>query len=86
MTAQEWEIFRTFADRPSAELLARRLESEGVPTKVRSSKLELAVETGWQVWVAANLAHRARWILANSDFSDSELEFLVTGKLPGSDK
>jgi len=81
METENWELFRTFKDQTSAELMARRLESEGVTSSVRSSLLEAAVETAWQVWVSKDLAHRARWILANSDFSDSELAFLATGEL-----
>ncbi len=82
MESEAWKLFRVFPDRVSAELLARLLESEGVPTLVQSYRLEQALRTEWQVCVSAELAHRARWILLNHDFSEAELEYLATGKLP----
>lgn len=86
MDTKEWVKFKTFNDKGSAELLASRLESEGVPSRVGDVILGTITTSGWDVYVAKELAHRARWILETSDFSDAELEYLATGKLPEKDK
>jgi hypothetical protein len=81
--AHEWEPFRAFLDRGVAEALAARLESEGVPTKLESRRLESAVETQFVVFVTKKLAHRARWILAQLPPDEAEVFFMATGELPG---
>ena len=77
----KWQPFQTFSDRGSAEVLAAVLDSEGVPARVESSKLVAGIESRYCVLVPASLAHRANWVLADSDLTDSELEYLATGKL-----
>lgn len=77
----EWQPFRTFSDRGSAEALAVVLDSEGVPARVASSGLVAGIESRYCVLVPASLAHRAAWVLADSDLSDAELDYLATGKL-----
>ena len=81
MSRTEWTPFQTFADRGSAEALAVVLDSEGVPARVESSKLVAGVETRHCVLVPKSLVHRAKWVLADTDLSDSELDYLATGKL-----
>jgi hypothetical protein len=77
----EWQPFQTFSDRGSAEALAAVLDSEGVPARVESSKLVAGIESRYCVLVPASLAHRANWVLADSDLTDAELDYLATGKL-----
>ena len=81
MNRTEWQPFQTFSDRGSAEALAVVLDSEGVPARVESSKLVAGVETRHCVLVPESLVHRAKWVLADTDLTDSELEYLATGKL-----
>lgn len=81
MSGEDWELFQTFSDRGSAEALAVVLDSEGVPARVESSTLVAGIETRHGVLVPASLVHRAKWVLADSDLSDSELDYLATGKL-----
>lgn len=57
------------------------LDSEGVPARVESSKLVAGIESQHCVLVPASLAHRANWVLADSDLTDAELDYLATGKL-----
>jgi len=57
------------------------LDSEGVPARVESSNLVAGIESRYRVLVPASLAHRAKWVLADSDLTDSELDYLATGKL-----
>ena len=80
--AQEWDPFRAFLDRGVAEALAARLESEGVPTKLESRRLEASVEAQFIVFVTKRLAHRARWILAQLPPEEAEVYFMATGELP----
>ena len=82
---EEWSLIDTFQDRGSAESLALMLRAEGVPTLVRSCGVIGIVEFAFQVLVDPSLEHRARWLLAQSSFTNAELEFLATGKLRGSD-
>jgi hypothetical protein len=77
----EWQPFKSFSDRGSAEALAAVLDSEGVPTRIMSSGLVAGIETRYRVLVPSSLAHRAKWVLADSDLTDSELDYLATGEL-----
>ena len=81
MKQEEWKPFQAFSDRGSAEALAVVLDSEGVPARIESSKLVAGIETRHCVLVPASLVHRAKWVLADTDLTDSELDYLATGKL-----
>jgi len=78
----EYEEFRTLPDRGSAESLRSWLEFEGVPSYVEPR----AHEMQFVVYVLKQLAHRARWIVAQMPPTDAELNFLATGKLPGQEE
>jgi hypothetical protein len=75
----QYEEFKTFSDRGSAEALCSWLEFEGVPSYVEPR----AHEMQFVVHVLMKLAHRARWIVAQMPPTDVELNFLATGNLPG---
>jgi len=79
----EYEEFRAFPDRGPAESMCSWLESEGVPSCVEARTLSSGIESQFVVYVLKELAHRARWIVAQLPPSDAELDFLATGKLPG---
>ncbi len=79
----EWEIFRCFTDVGSAEVMCSWLLRENVPAKVETRSLENAREGEYCVVVLRRLAHRARWVVAQLQPSDEELEILATGRLPG---
>jgi hypothetical protein len=81
MASEEWKPFQTFSDRGSAEALVVVLNAEGVPARVESSHLVAGIEARHRVLVPSSLLHRARWVLADSDLTDSELDYLATGKL-----
>jgi hypothetical protein len=85
MGAEErWEVFRTFDDIGSAEVMCSWLLREEVPAKVVPRTLENGLEAAFCIFVVSRLAHRARWVVAQLPPSDEELEYLATGKLPGS--
>ena len=79
-----WQPFLRFASRGSAEAVAVVLDAERVPTLLVAGSVVAGVDADFVLAVPAALAHRARWVLAQSDFTDAELEFLATGEL-GSD-
>jgi len=87
MPTGDWEFFKVFTDRFEAERVAGLLESSGVPAYVDYGALGVGLDMRFSVYVDASLAHRARWVIANApDVTDAELEYLATGKLPGSDE
>lgn len=75
----------TVFDTLSAQVIAERLNAEGVPTRVQSDSAILGVARTCDIWVPAELVRRARSLLGSSQFSDAELSYLATGKL-GSDR
>lgn len=85
MDQNDWQPFEIFSDRGSAEALAAVLHSEGVPARVESSELIAGIEARYRVLVPSSLVHRARWVLADSDLTDSELDYLATGELSDAD-
>ena len=78
----DYEEFRVFAERASAEQMRSWLEFEGVPSYVEPRAHELQ----FVVFVLKKLAHRARWIAGQLQPTDAELDYLATGKLPGQDE
>jgi hypothetical protein len=80
---KDWELFRSFADLGSAEVMCSWLLREQVPAKVETRSLENAIEAQYCVFVHRSLAHRARWVVAQLPPSEEELDFLATGKLRG---
>jgi len=77
-----WSLVETFADRGSADLLAARLEAESIPVLVRATGAGPMLVGAFEVLVPPELAHRARWVLANSQLSDAELDALATRSPP----
>ena len=80
----DWCVLDTYADRFAAEADAGYLRSESVAAKVEVVSDFPGQDRGARLWVDAALAHRARWLLKLSTVSEAELEYLATGKLPGS--
>ena len=80
----DWELFKTVDDRGTAEMLAELFKSNDIPTRIDYGALQAGID-GVRVYVPAELAHRARWILTDQGFSDEELSYLATGKLPDDD-
>ena len=78
----EWCVLDTYADHFAAEADAGYLRSEMVAAKVEVISDLPGQVCGAQLWVDAELAHRARWLLKLGTVSEAELEYLATGKLP----
>jgi hypothetical protein len=80
-TDQEWQAVASLSDVPSAQVLAQRLIFEGVPARVMSEPQLLGEGRNCEVQVPSVLAHRARWLISQAQFTDAELAFLATGVL-----
>ena len=80
-----WDIVATFSDVPSAQALVVLFQAEGVPAEVVSDTSLLGEARRCEVRVPPALAHRARWLMSQAQFTDAELTFLATGELDGSD-
>jgi hypothetical protein len=80
-----WERFKSFADAPSAVAAAAYLEQNGVPSRVEAGSPNVDFSPAAFVLVPGHLAHRARWVWAQSDLTETELQYLATGELPGGD-
>ena len=76
-------VIAEFADRGSADAIAALLRAEDVRASIEPSGLLAGLSSTYKVLVSERVAHRARWILKESEFSESELAFLATGKLNG---
>ncbi len=67
----------------AANLLAR-LRAENVPSYVDIQRTVpwFPAPQGYRVLVDAQMEHRARWLIAQSVFSDAQLGYLATGEFP----
>ena len=59
--------------------------TEGVPAEVVSDTSLLGEARHCEIRVPPELAHRARWLMSQAQFTDAELTFLATGELDGGD-
>jgi hypothetical protein len=80
-----WDVVATFSDVASAHAMAVLLQGEGVPAKIFSDTTILGEARHCEIRVPSELAHRARWLMSQAQFTDAELTFLATGELDGSD-
>lgn len=79
--SDSWQEFAAYADATSAEVAAGLLRSEGIPVDVESGEAMAGLVRGFRLMVPADMMHRARWVVANADFTEQELAFLATGRL-----
>ena len=80
-TESDWEYFRGYADQGSAEVVSKQLQVEGVPTQIEERGAISGTAPEYWLVVPSDLAHRARWILAQLPPDDTELTYLATQKL-----
>src|SRR3984893_8206679 len=76
MSESEWRLLATLTDLPSAQSLAEVLASEGVSVRVNSDAGVLGQAAPAEIYVSASQLHRAKWLLAQGEFSDEELATL----------
>jgi hypothetical protein len=80
-----WVGVATFSDVLSAQVMAVLFRGEGVPAEVLSDGPLLGEARCCEIRVPSELAHRARWLMSQAQFTDAELTFLAAGKLEGGD-
>jgi hypothetical protein len=76
-----WQLLTTLSDVPSALVLAHALETDRVGVRVVSDATVLGQATPCRIYIDAAHIHRARWSLAQRDFSEEELTGLSTGEI-----
>lgn len=78
--AKPWRVWLAF---PLAPLVvAEYLRRNDCPAQI-AGRAGAALEPGVRVIVPGELLHRARWLWAKADLTEAELQYLVTGELPG---
>ena len=77
-----WQVLTTLPDVPSAQSLAALLAAEGLTVRVSSDAGVLGQAAPARIYVAAQQLHRARYLLAQQQFSDEELEVLARERPP----
>ena len=75
------EVVASYADLGSADAIAAILQGEGVHAKAEPVHSPNGPPASYNVCVDPRQAHRARWILQDSDLTESELTYLATGAL-----
>ncbi len=81
----EWVFLTSAPNGPAAQALAGSLLAHGVATRIEAGS-DLLGEVGpCGIFVGLAQVHRARWLLKLGEFSEAELDFLATGRLPGED-
>lgn len=77
-----WECFAIYHDELAAEVVAGYLRRNECPAQI-AGRAGAALDPGVRVIVPGELLHRARWLWAQADLTDAELQYLATGELPG---
>ncbi len=81
MSETEWRLLTTLPDVPSAQSLAQVLIDDGIAARVMSDASVLGQAAPSRIYVDATHLHRARWFMAQRQFTDDELAYLATGEL-----
>jgi hypothetical protein len=75
----KWELLTIVPNAPLAHALVDSLAADGVVTKIVSDTTLLGEARTCRVLVDSTHIHRARWLLAQRNFSDEELIKLAAG-------
>jgi len=82
-----WECFIAYPDEASAVAVAQYLRLHECPAFVFARAPDFDLAPPFEVRVPGELLHRARWLWSLADarleLTDGELEYLATGRLPG---
>ena len=82
MPKDTWSTVVTYPDRITAEAMLGLLTSGGVPCQLTSDEHLPGLASFFSLIVPTELLHRARWLLQDSQVSESELTYLATQELP----
>ncbi len=75
----KWQLLTTAPDLPSAHALVETLMAQGITCHAAPDSTLLGQALPCRVMVDSALAHRAKWVLSQGQFTDEELNFLATG-------
>lgn len=76
-----YEFIAEFQSSAAAGVAQALLSSADVHSWLEVVELTVGVPSRFRLLVRSSLAHRARWILSESDITDRELTYLATGEL-----
>jgi hypothetical protein len=85
MSETQWRLLITLPDLPSAQSLAQVLIDDGIVARVMSDASVLGQAAPSRIYVDATHLYRARWFMAQRQFTDEELDYLATGRLGGAE-
>jgi len=83
MSSSEWDTAAVVSDTLSAQALAGRLQTEGLPARVQADTVLLGAACRCCIQVPARLVGRAKWVLWQTRFTEEELASLATAAPPG---
>jgi hypothetical protein len=86
MRESEWRLLTTLPDLPSAQLLAEILGSDGIAVRVSSDASVLGQAAPSRVYVGAAQFERAKYSLAQRQFTDEELGLIAGETVPRQDE
>ena len=86
MEAPQWQPVISVLDAAVAHSIADLLEAELIRVRVTPDSMTTEAVPSWTVLVLAEQLELARNLFARSQFTDSELTFLATGKLGSTDE
>jgi hypothetical protein len=80
MMETKWQLLTTAPNVPAAHAIAGLLHDHGVECRLKADTSLLGEGRQCALMVEASLLHRAKWALAEANFTDAELDFLATGQ------
>ena len=81
MSETKWQLLTMAPNIPAAHALETLLKGHGIECRLKSGTPLLGEGRHCAVTVEASLLHRAKYVLAEVNFTDEELDFLATGQL-----
>ena len=81
MAAAKWQLLTTAPNMPAARAVAGLLEAKGVRCQLKADTALLGEGRQCAIMVEASLLHRGKFVLAEANFTDAELDFLATGRM-----
>jgi hypothetical protein len=81
---ETWLEFAVYSDGASAEVVAGLLRSESVQVRVAADEPVPGLVKGFRLMVPPDMLSKARWVLAQAQFSDEELAVAALAE-PGDD-
>jgi hypothetical protein len=80
MSDTRWRLLECLSDVPSARILTDQLAGEGIITRVVTDAAVMGQAAPCRIFVDATQMYRARRLLSQEEFTESELIFLATGE------